>query len=137
MNQMMFEPTKYMFSANIKLSQVPGNTLLSHVFPSIEDFLVSSKKYDDPKDAVLSANRFNKEICVSLNHAVGADRYDCFVEYNPAQTNEDTISTDWGVNELVKVWIIDKIEQKRNPRPLKAVGLCQVLEIYGSSTTLN
>ena len=134
---MMYEPIKFSYTMNVKLNHVHGNTFVSSVFPHVEDLLLSSKRFETIENAIKSATTLNLEVAQSLNAAVREDRYGLISEVNPKHSNEKTISVDWAPNEFAKIWIIDKIEQKKNPGPIRAVGLSQIIEVADAPVTLN
>ena len=131
------EPLKYRFLMNVKLSQVHGSTLLNSVFPKVEDLMMSSKLFEEFEAVLQSVNTLNTEITMSLNKAVQEERYGLLSEINPKRSGQETISKDWDGNELAKIWIIDKIAQQKNPGPLKAVALSQIVETHAESVILN
>jgi hypothetical protein len=127
------EPIQYRYSMNVKLNAVKGRTLVNSVFPNVEDLMLTSKDFENLDQAVQSANLLNTEIVLSLNEAVREERYGILSEINPKHSNQETISKDWGPNEIAKIWIVDKIAQKENPGPIKAVALAQVVETHTES----
>lgn len=134
---MQAEPLKYRYIMNLKLNQIKGNTLISSVFPMVEDLMLSSKMFDEFEPVLNSLNTLNTEVTHSLNKAVQEERYGILSEINPARSGQETISKDWGPNEVAKVWIIDKIAQKEKPGPIKAVALAQILEAHDEPVVLN
>ena len=131
------EPTKYRYAMNVKLNQVAGATLVSEVFPSVEDVAFSSRDFDKFEEAVDSTNTIVAEVSKALNRAVRVEQYGVISELNPKITGKETISKDWGANEMAKVWIVDQIAQKATPGPIRAVGLAQLLEINGEPVLVN
>lgn len=134
--RMLFEPIKYQFSMNLKLSQLHGATGIEGVFKNLEDLFVSSKLFDDLDSAVSSSSALNTEIFNSLKTFFGEDAFSIISEVNPKRSDQPTISTEWGDNELAKIWIVDS----RNPstsNELKAVALSQILEVHDEPSTLN
>jgi hypothetical protein len=134
---MMYEPVKFSYTMNVKLNYVNGKTLVNCVFPHVEDLVLSSKRFDTLENAIKSATDLNSEVVQSLNAAVREDRFGLFSEVNPKHSNEKALSVEWASNEIAKIWIIDKIQHKANPGPIKAVGLAQIIEVLDPPTTLN
>ena len=132
-------PTLYKYAMNIKLSSVEPSPM-NLVFPHIEDMVLSSRKFDKLEEAVDSANRLVGEITGTLNLAVSGEKYKMVAEINPRFTGKETISKDWGANEVAKLWIYDKIlheAKKGTTGNILAIALTQLLEIPGDSVLLN
>lgn len=123
----------YQYVMNAKLSQI-GNTPMISLFPNVEDIIMSSKSFDEFDDAVNSANAFCMEFTKTANTAVKAERYSIISEINPKSTGQETISKTWAVNELAKIWVVDKIRREQNPGPIHAVSLTQIIEIPETPT---
>ena len=130
---MKYECTKYRYTMNVKLSHIISRTMVNSVFPNVEDFVLSSKNFDDLEQTLVSANSINTEIIASLNQASQEERFGMISEINPKHSNQPTISKEWADDEIAKLWIIDKIHQKEHPGPIKALGLAQVLEVQEHS----
>lgn len=123
-------PTKYKYAMNLKLSQI-GATPANLLFPHVEDMVLSSKHFEEFDHAVKSANELVGELTVTLNESVKIEKYKMISEINPKFTGKETISKDWGTNEVAKLWIVDKIRQETMPGPILAVALAQLLEVPG------
>lgn len=129
-------PVKYRYAMNIKLSQV-GVTPANALFPNVEDMVLSSRHFDEFNVAVESANELVAEITTTLNTSVAIEKYKMISEINPKFSGKETISKDWGNNEVAKLWIVDKIRQEKQPGPILAVALAQLLEVPGEPVSLN
>ncbi len=134
---MSIEPPMYRYAMNVKLNQIQGQTLVSSVFPSVEDVAFNSRDFEKFEEAVESTNALVAELTKSLNVAVKLDQYVSMSELNPKLTGKETLSKDWALNEMAKVWIIDQIAQKTKPGPIRAVGLAQLMEVQGESVLVN
>lgn len=130
------QPVRYRYAMNIKLSHV-GKTPANLLFPSVEDMVLSSKHFEEFDKAVDSANNLVAEITSTLNTSVELDKYKMISEINPKFSGKETISKDWGNNEVAKLWIIDKIRQETQPGPMFAVALAQLLEVHDEPVALN
>jgi hypothetical protein len=124
------QPIKYRYAMNLKLSRVPARTVISAVFPNVEDLMFSSKTFDGAQEAVDSSSVLVKELTGSLNDALDVEQYTTLFELNPARSGKTSISSDWGDLEIAKIWIIDKVAQDIEPNALLAIGLAQVVEFY-------
>lgn len=136
---MNIAPIMYKYAMNIKLSMVEPSPM-TIVFPHVEDMVLSSRKFDKLDDAVDSANRLVGEITSTLNLAVSSEKYKMVSEINPKFTGKETISKDWGANEVAKLWIYDKVshEAKKEAKGnILAIALAQLLEIPGDPVMLN
>lgn len=129
-------PVRYRYAMNIKLSQV-GVTPATTLFPNVEDMVLSSRHFDEFDKAVESANELVAEITSTLNTSVSLEKYKMISEINPKFTGKETISKDWANNEVAKLWIVDKIRQEKQPGPILAVALAQLLEVPGEQVSLN
>jgi hypothetical protein len=130
------EPIRYRYAASIKLSNLV-KTSVNLFFPTVEDIIVQSKLFDKFDDAVASANLFSAELIKTLNDNVTKEHYTTISELNPKLTNKETLSNDWGIDEVAKIWIIDKNAPKITPGPIRAMGLVQLVEVYGTLVLLN
>lgn len=132
------EPIQYKYSFNMKVSALGVETPLSTAVPSIEDLVVSSRKFDKFEEAIASANKFVLDTTVSLNGGDEVDpKFKMISEINPRFTGKQTISQEWGHHEIVKLWIVDNAKTKARKDGMQAVGLAQVLEIPGEPVSLN
>lgn len=132
------EPIKYKYGLNLKLNHAGVKTAVNQVFPSVEDLMVSSTKFDDLESCLRSLSQLNQELILSLNTALDLERYGMLTEMNPKYGEQATISKEWGQNEIAKVWIVDKIRRTEDPSaPIKAISLSQVLEVHGEPEMLN
>jgi hypothetical protein len=131
------EPATYKYAMNVKLNQVQGVTAVGMIFPHIEDLMISSRTFDKFEEAVDSTNLLVAELTKSLNAAVNVEQYNVLSELNPKLTGKETLSKDWGSNEMAKVWIVDQIAQKTTPGPLRAVAIAQLLEIPGPAVLVS
>ena len=129
---MTIEPIVYKYALNVKLSQVPAKTPLNATFPSVEDLVISSRKFDKFEDAVQSANKLVSSVATALNIAVEKEQFKMISEINPRFSGKATISQDWGSNEIAKLWIVDDLRTaEQKAKGIRAVGLGQLLEIPG------
>lgn len=127
---MMSIPIKYKYAMNVKLSAI-GSTPVNLLFPNIEDLVLGSKLFDEFDLAVASVNGFVSELTETLNTSVKLDKYKMISEISPRFSGQETISKDWGPNEIAKLWIVDKNRQEAAKGPIPAVALAQLLEISG------
>lgn len=128
---------KYRYAMSVKLTQIKGSTLIATLFPHAEDMLMNSRDFDLFDDAVNSTTKLVTDVKDSLNLAVASEQFGIMSELNPKLSGKETISKEWATNELAKVWIIDQVEQLKNPTALKAVGLAQLVEVPGSTVLLS
>lgn len=135
---MMREPMMYKYALNLKASAVPAKTGLNTVFPHLEDLVVSSRKFDKFEDAVTSANQLVAQLAASLNQAVQTTQFRTVSEINPKHTGKPTLSTEWGMNEVAKLWIVDDFKSKdlKNGQ-IRAVALAQLLEVHGEPVSIS
>lgn len=131
------EPSSYIYAVNVKLSQISANTVVSAMFPNIEDLLLNSKSFDKFEDAVDSSNKLIAELVASLNATVKVEQFASLSEINPKLSGTETISKDWAPEEMAKLWIIDQLARKEKTDPIRAVGLAQLLEVPGNPVRLN
>lgn len=127
----MTKATSYIYTMSVKLSQIKF-TKAAEVFPSVEDFMVSSVKFTKFEEAVASTNAFVNEVTQSLNAAAKMEKFKMLSEINPAFSNgQETLTKTWGSNEIAKVWIIDKIKHESQPAEAQivAIGLAQLAQI--------
>lgn len=133
---MLATTKKYKYAANVKLSQIPGASPAHAVFPNIEDMVMSSRHFDDFQEAVDSANGFVAELTSVIN-GPNQEKFKMLSEINPRFTGKETISKDWGPNELAKLWIVDSARQEKGGGPILAIALTQLLEIQDEHVLLN
>lgn len=133
---MLATATKYKYNTNVKLSQIHGSSPAHTVFPNIEDMVMSSRNFDDFQEAVDSANAFVAELATVIN-GPNQDKFKMLSEVNPKFTGKETISKDWGPDEVAKLWIIDSARQDRANGPMLAIALTQLLEIQDDHVLVN
>lgn len=123
----------YQYVMNAKLSKI-GNTPATSLFPNVEDIIMSSKTFEEFDDTVNSANAFCTEFTLTANKAAGVERYGMVSEINPKNSGQETISKQWAMNELAKIWVVDKLRQAEKPGPVNAVSLTQIIELPDTPT---
>ncbi len=129
--------TSYRFSLDLKVSQIKGADTLKSIFPNLEDVIIGSEPFDSLESIVTSLNNLITEIVIGINLRLGEERYGVMSELNPAKSGVETISKEWGSNEMAKVWIIDKIENNSGTEKISAAGLAQILELSVNPETVN
>jgi hypothetical protein len=124
-------PMKFDYGLNIKLNMAgPDRRIaIGEVFPSIEDLVVKSREFDTFEAAVDSANGLMTDIAGKLNAAVGDNAFKIATELNPRLTGQQTLSQDWHVQEIAKLWIVPQAADPTAGKPIRAIGLCRVSEV--------
>jgi hypothetical protein len=97
--------------------------------------IISSKHFEDFDLAVQSVNALVAELTATLNTSAEELKYKMISEINPKFSGKETISKDWGNNEVAKLWIIDDLRVQKTP--MFAVALAQLLEVQGDPVLLN
>ena len=133
---MNVEPILFKFAVNVKMSQVPTKTGISTMFPHVEDLIISSRKYDKFEDAISGANKLISGMTAALNAAVEKPQFKMVSEINPRFSGKTTLSQEWGLNEIAKLWIVDE-ERTKEKKGMRAVALTQLLEVHGDPVSLN
>ena len=129
------QPTLYAYSMKIKLSSVQAPT--ASLFPSAEDMVLSSRKFDALENAISSANVLVSGIMNTLNTNT-PEKYKMVTEVNPKFSGSEAISEDWAPNEVAKLWIYNRAEyDTRKTGKILAIGLAQLIEVTGDPVFLN
>jgi len=130
-------PPLYRYAINLKLSQVLASTQINGVFPNIEDVMISSRDFTEFEEAVTSTTALAKQLTLSLNVAVQAEKYKLVSEVNPKISGTDTVSKEWADNELLKIWILDNADGVLLDGSMPAIGLAQLIEIDSPPVFIN
>lgn len=132
------EPIQYKFAVNVKMSQVPAKTPFSDLFPHVEDLVISSRKFEKFEEAIARANKLITGMTAALNVAVDKQQFKMVSEINPRFSGKPTISQEWMLNEVAKLWIVDEARSKMDKQGgMRAVALTQLLEVPGDPVPLS
>jgi hypothetical protein len=77
------------------------------LFPALQEISFSSREFDAYQDCIKSCKTFMDELAKTINSKT-ENRFKVGAEVNPAHTNTPTLSKDWEVGEISRLWIYDK-----------------------------
>jgi hypothetical protein len=128
---MFTTPSTFMYGMNVKMKLVPRTTALDDLFPNIEDFIVQSKPFDTADEAVASAKGIMNDLTEQIN-SVSDTKYKHFLEINPKIGGVETISKEWGVHDIAKLWIVPETANLQSNEAITALGVAQIVEVQSA-----
>lgn len=105
----------FVYSVVIKNDQAVTYDALE-VFPSLDELTLHSRKFQSYADTLSSCRRLLEDITANINHHVGAQTFRLAAEVNPEISGQDTLSTDWGEDEVSRVWVFDRGMEGQNQK---------------------
>lgn len=117
------------FSAALKTS-VDGVSLinLGETFPSVSTVSMLSRDFSSYEECIMSCRRLMDDVLAKVG---SVDTYKLGSEVNPVYSGQPTLSKDWGIGEVARVWIYDKSMEKTGQ--IHAIGQARV---FGSVSRL-
>lgn len=128
---MFTTPSTFMYGMNVKMKLVPRTTALDDLFPNMEDFVVQSRAFDTADEAVASAKGIMDDLTEQINIASDT-KYKHFLEINPKIGGVETISKEWGVNDIAKIWMVPETANLQSNEAITALGVAQIVEVHSA-----
>jgi hypothetical protein len=88
---------------------------------------LNSRHFNDYIECIRSCKKLMDDVAEKAN-ANAAGKYEVGTEVNPVHSGQDSISKDWAVYEIARIWIYDK--GMKNTGAIQAIGQSR---IFGSS----
>jgi hypothetical protein len=124
------ELQSFTYRISLKL-QVPNNEIFQEQLPKISDVNAVSREFSNYVECVESCKGFLNDVAAELNKK--GDVYKIGSEVNPLFSGgQPSISTDWDIGEVARLWVYDREAEKRNQ--IVAVGQGR---IFGSTRAPN
>ncbi len=114
----------FVYNVTLKLNELPSCAALD-AFPGVTDVAVSSKGFVSYAECTRSANTLMNDVVQNVNGRQ-PEQFTVSTEANPSLTGVATRSTDWGVDELARLWIFNKREE--GARNIHAVGQARIFK---------
>lgn len=119
-----FSPTEqfaksFTYTAVVKLkSEELGIDIFQEKYPGIHTFSCSSRKFSSFDECASSCRSLMEEVVNRYN--VDGEEFKVGSEVNPLHSGTPTLSKDWGIGEISRLWIYRKNLEKSGH--ISAVG---------------
>lgn len=128
---MFTTPSTFMYGMNVKMKLIPRTTALDDLFPNIEDFIVQSKSFDTADEAVASARGIMNDLTEQINSASDM-KYKHFTEINPKIGGVQTITKEWGMHDVAKLWMVPDSANLESNEAIMALAVAQIVEVQSA-----
>ena len=100
---------RYSYIINLKLGVGEHLKIMQDAYPGVADVNLASRDFFDYNECITSCKQLvadvqakaNKENTAGISYMVSS-------EVNPVHTVTPTLSRDWSVGELARMWVFDK-----------------------------
>lgn len=113
----------FLYTANVKLSCDKTNC---DTYPGITDLSVASREFLDYGECVASCHQFMDDVKIRVSLSSPKTVFKIGTEINPAFSGTPTISKDWDLNEVARLWIFD--EKMEGTGQIHAIGQARVFK---------
>lgn len=101
---------------------------LQELYPGISSLACSSRTFETYDECVNSCKTLMDDLLARAN--VNGDVFKMGSEVNPIHSGQPTLSKDWAVGEISRLWIFDKKMEKTGQ--IHAVGQARVFAQVGT-----
>lgn len=101
------------------------------MFPSMKKITLSSRRFNQYSECVLSCKKQIEDMAAALNKAEG-QIFKIGAEVNPIHTGSETLSKDWLENEVSRFWIYEK-SMEGNGSSIVAIGKASIFAVQKQS----
>lgn len=77
------------------------------LFDSVQEISFSSRKFEAYNECVRSCKMFMEELATAMNEKLQSAKFKVGAEVNPIHSNTQTLSKDWELGEISRLWIYD------------------------------
>lgn len=103
---------------NLKESHFRYNSILKRekqfelealeLFPGLNEISFQSRIFEQYAECVKSCKGLMEDLSKGINNSLEAPKFKVGAEVNPEHTGNQTLSKDWGPNEVARFWVYDK-----------------------------
>lgn len=112
----------FSFGATIKTrEEAIGLDALGETFPSVNSITLVSREFFSYEECISSCKKLMDDVLVKINNT---DKYKLGSEVNPVYSGTATLSKDWEIGEVSRIWIYDKSMEKSGQ--IQAIGQARV-----------
>jgi len=115
----------FSFTAAIK-TKVDDVDAIGDVYPGVHTLSCSSRAFSSYDECASSCRQFMDDILKRVNG--DTEKFRLGSEINPVFSGQLTISKDWGLNEVARLWVFDKEQEGKGH--IHAIGQAR---IYGAT----
>jgi len=117
----------FSYTASIKLLSSGGKVAaLAETYPGVTDLSVASRQFVDYNECVTSCRQFMTDLKDKINLAAEKVVFKLNSEINPVYSGTSTLSKDWDVHEVARLWIFD--EKMEGTGRINAVGQARIFQ---------
>jgi uncharacterized secreted protein with C-terminal beta-propeller domain len=118
----------FSYTASIKLLSNDGKVAaLAETYPGVTDLSLASRQFVDYNECVTSCKQLMTDLKDKINLAA-SDKvvFKINSEINPVYSGTATLSKDWDVHEVARLWIFD--EKMEGTGRIQAVGQARIFQ---------
>jgi hypothetical protein len=118
----------FSYTAAIKLLNSGGQVAaLADTYPGVTDLSIASREFVDYNECVTSCKQFMGDMKDKINLVADKIVFKVSSEINPVYSGTTTLSKDWDVHEVARLWIFD--EKMEGTGRIHAVGQARIFEL--------
>lgn len=108
------------------------------IFPGLNEISFQSRVFPQYSDCVKSCKGLMEDLAKGINLGAESPKYKVGAEVNPEHTGNQTLSKDWGAEEVARFWVYDKA-MEGNGKSINAICKASIFAIPKeiSSHTVN
>lgn len=101
----------YAVAAKLKVGDSDFSEVRSE-YPNLSTVNFGSRSFNSYEECVVSCKKLMDDLAKNANAHAKRERFKVGSEVNPILSNKETLSKDWGVGELARLWIFDEKMEK-------------------------
>lgn len=106
--------------------------LLGSSFKNIGSVSLNSREFANYDECVSSAKRLMDDVLKKIDKSTLATCYKIGSEINPTYSGQQTLSKDWDLGEISRIWIYDKKTEKTGQ--ICAIGWTRIFGSFSQRT---
>lgn len=108
------------------------------LFPALQEISFQSRVFTQYAECVKSCKGLMEDMTKGINISLEAPKFKVGAEVNPEHTGNQTLSKDWGSDEVARFWVYDKA-MEGNGKAINAICKASIFAIpkEAASHTVN
>lgn len=119
----------FRFMATMKLSSDELKiSILQDLYPGVTSLACSSRVFETYDECISSCKTLMDDLMRKAN--ISGEQFKMGSEVNPLHSGQPTLSKDWALGEVARLWVYDKSMEKSGQ--IQAVGQARVFAQMGT-----
>lgn len=134
---MNLKESSFRYSSVLKIEQ-DVQLEAFELFPALQEISFQSRVFTQYAECVKSCKGLMEDMTKGINTSLEAPKFKVGAEVNPEHTGNQTLSKDWGHDEVARFWVYDKA-MEGNGKAINAICKASIFAIPKevSSHTVN